>query len=100
MHLVELFLPVEDPTGASLAPRIEELVATLAERFGGATAFLRAPAEGLWKQGGTLERDRIVVVEVMVDALDEAWWHALRTELEARFEQDEILIRATRTTRL
>ena len=31
---------------------------------------------------------------------DHAWWAAYRTELEARFRQDEILIRASAVERL
>ena len=37
-------------------------------KFGGATSFLRAPGQGLWQSGGATEKDRIAVVEVMVEA--------------------------------
>jgi hypothetical protein len=66
----------------------------LAERFGGVTAFTRAPAEGIWKEDGQTNRDDIVVVEVMVEDPDRAWWRAYRADLEGRFRQDAIVVRA------
>ena len=94
-HLVELLLPLDRRHGGTV-PReqIQEVVDTLAERFGGATAFTREPAEGLWKKR-ILVRDRIVLVEVMVESFDESWWRSYRTELEAAFDQEVILIRVT-----
>jgi hypothetical protein len=54
-----------------------------------------SPAEGLWQQGATIEKDRILIIEVMVNELDEAWWKDYRGRLEREFEQDEVLIRVT-----
>jgi hypothetical protein len=42
----------------------------------------------------------VVVVEVMTDHLDRAWWDAYRRELEARFRQDELVVRAMQIERL
>jgi len=39
--------------------------------------------------------DRIVIVQIMVEAIDEGWWRDFRTRLEREFQQEEILIRAT-----
>jgi hypothetical protein len=36
-----------------------------------------------------------VLFEVMTERLDEAWWGAYRRDLERRFRQDTVLIRAT-----
>lgn len=96
MFLIEIFLPLDRRDGSKVAPdRIEAIVACLADRFGGATAFLRSPAKGLWKQSGTgLEEDRIVIVEVMAAEVDVDWWRNYRVLLEEEFLQDEILIRA------
>ena len=45
MYLVEVFLPLERGDGGKVASsRLEAIVAALAELFGGATAFLRSPA--------------------------------------------------------
>ena len=101
MHLVQLLLPVYDGHGDPL-PR--DLYATvrqeLVDRFGGLTAYTRAPATGLWADAGEVDKDDIVVYEVMVDALDRAWWAGYRAELERRFDQDELMVRALATSRL
>jgi hypothetical protein len=89
MHLVELFVPMNARSGD-----IEELMETLARRFGGATAHIRSPADGFW-HGKALEREPIGIIEVMTPELDRDWWRALRADLERRFDQEEILIRAT-----
>jgi hypothetical protein len=96
MHLIEILLPLTDNEGKPFAEDLYARVRDeLVEHFGGVTAFSRAPAEGLWKQGeGKPERDRIVIFEVMADWLDRGWWRGYRTELEQRFRQDEILVRA------
>jgi hypothetical protein len=74
---------------------------TLTERFGGVTAHLRAPAAGAWKDDdGSVARDDVAIVEVMADALDRGWWADYRRELERRFCQEEIVIRATELERL
>ena len=95
MYLVEIFLPLNNP------PEVQRLVVELAENFGGATAHLRAPADGLWSgDDRQLEYDRIGVIEVMVDELDKDWWGAFRARLETSFNQEEILIRASKCDRL
>src|SRR5690606_480824 len=68
---------------------------------GGVTAFTRAPATGLWEDdAGEVQRDEVVLFEVMVEQLDHGWWRAYRTRLEGRFRQDEVLVRATSVERL
>jgi hypothetical protein len=102
MHIVELLLPLRDNEGNEF-PRatLDAVRHELTERFGGVTAHLRAPAAGAWKDDeGDVARDDVVIVEVMADSLDRAWWAGYRRELEARFRQDEILIRATECERL
>ena len=101
MHLVQLLLPLKDPDGKpfprSHYRRIREV---LTERFGGLTAYTRAPAEGLWDVGDELEHDDIVVYEVMVPELDRAWWGDYRASLERQFDQDELVVRAQVIERL
>lgn len=96
MELFQIVLPLYDNAGAKL-PR-EDFTTTLAEltdAFGGATAFTRSPAEGFWETpDGGLQRDDVIVVEVMAGERDDAWWAAYRARLEQRFKQDTILIRA------
>ena len=49
MHLVQILLPVYDNEGNEL-PQVEfrRVRSELSHRFGGLTAFTRAPAEGIW----------------------------------------------------
>ena len=101
MYLVQLLLPLYDNDGHPFpATLYARLRAELTERFGGLTAYSRAPAEGVWEDGGERERDDIVVYEVMVEQLDRAWWSKLRTELERRFSQEELIVRAHPAERL
>ena len=73
----------------------------LTERYGGVTAFLRSPAHGTWKEGsGTVDRDEVVMCEVMVEVLDRGWWSGYRGQLEQRFEQREVVVRAFEVERL
>jgi hypothetical protein len=102
MHLVQLLLPLKDQDGKpfprSQYRRIREV---LTERFGGLTAYTRAPAEGLWEAGGDeVAIDDIVVYEVMVTELDREWWRAYRAGLEDAFDQDELVVRAQEIERL
>jgi hypothetical protein len=98
MHLVELLLPLFDNDGNRLpAALYRQTRDELVSRFGGLTAFSRAPAEGLWeKEPGQVVRDEVVIFEVMVEEIDRAWWAECRRRLEARFRQETIVIRSTR----
>jgi hypothetical protein len=70
------------------------------DKFGGATSFLRAPGQGLWRSSGGTEKDSITVVEVMVENVDRGYWRSLRDRLEPELSQDEIVIRAQEITQL
>ena len=102
MHLIELFLPLQDERGEPFPKLLYDAVrGELADVFGGVTAFTRTPATGLCEdEGGQVRRDEVVLVEVMVDHLDHAWWRNYRGVLERRFNQHEVLIRATAAERL
>lgn len=96
MHLIQVLLPLYDNDGRPLSKDLFRAVAAeLADRFGGLTAYTRAPAEGLWKEDEeTTARDDIVIYEVMADRLDRAWWKTYRSGLEARFRQEQVVVRA------
>ena len=95
MHLVQLLLPLANNTGEQFPEQVlREIQAELTERFGGLTAYTRAPAKGVWTSGGEQQKDDIVVVEVMTETLDEAWWQELRTRLEKLLQQEHLLIRS------
>ena len=98
-YLIELFLPLFDNDGKRLPAHLYEAVkAELVERFGGMTAHLRAPATGMWKKTkhGPPERDLIVIYEVMIPRLERKWWANYRRELETKFRQSELVVRAHR----
>jgi hypothetical protein len=99
MHLVQILLPMHDnaqePFSGEHYSRVRR---ELTERFGGLTVYRRAPAEGLWKlNGNETTRDDIVIFEVMAKELDPAWWRTYRRDLEDRFRQEVIVIRAQQT---
>jgi hypothetical protein len=99
MQLIQILLPLYDNAGQAFGEALYiEVRRELAERFGGLTAFTRAPAEGLWENQGKTHQDDIVVLEVMADNLDAAWWKRYRSSLETRFRQDTIVIRAQDVT--
>jgi hypothetical protein len=101
VHLVEILLPIADNEGQPFdAHQYAQVREELTQRFGGVTAFTRAPAEGNSHEKGAVVKDDIVVFEVMTDTLDRTWWEAYRQRLEQRFSQDEIIVRALAITRL
>jgi hypothetical protein len=102
VYLIQLLLPLYDnekkPFGRGAFDRVRE---ELAHEFGGVTAFLSAPAEGVWKEGaGNVSRDDVVIFEVMCERLERAWWSRYRAELETRFRQELIVVRSLETEQL
>jgi hypothetical protein len=102
VYLVQLLLPLYDNDGGVFPAGYYTTVREeLTERFGGLTAYTRAPAQGLWSEhDGPPTRDDIIVYEVMTDALDRPWWGEYRRTLEKRFAQDELVIRSQAVERL
>ena len=102
MYVVEVFLPfTSNEDDAFSRTHFEQVKLELTERWGGVTAFIRSPAEGVWKESNAvMSYDQIIIIEVMVETLDRVWWITYRHELKHRFHQDEILIRATETEKL
>ena len=99
MHLVQILLPVYDnEQNPQPHDEFRRVRRELTERFGGLTVYTRAPAEGMWKLNDNhTTRDDIVIFEVMASQLDTEWWRTYRHDLEARFRQDVIVIRAQQT---
>jgi len=96
-HLVQLLLPLTDNAGRRFDERKFAAVRReLTQRFGGVTAYMRSPATGLWKKDtGDVDRDDVVIIEVMVDALDFEYWKSYREQLEAAFSQQSLVCRAS-----
>lgn len=102
MYLIQLLLPLYDnerePFGREAFDRVRD---ELTRRFGGVTAFRHAPAEGVWKQGeDSVSRDEVITFEIMSKELDRAWWSRYRSELEARFRQELIVVRSIEAEQL
>lgn len=102
MVLVQMLLSLYNSDGQRVPHTLfAELRDELTEHFGGVTAFTRAPAQGTWKEHtGEVDRDEVVMCEVMVDPLKRAWWADYRKKLERRFGQQELMMRALQTERL
>jgi hypothetical protein len=93
-RLVQILLPTFQRDGTAVPKSVFDHVAhELTEKFGGVTSYLRAPAEGRWQSGTGTEHDQIVVVEVMTEEIDTAYWSTLRKRLERELAQDRIIIR-------
>jgi hypothetical protein len=101
MYLVEILLPLADNSGEAYPEDIlRNIQSELADRFGGLTAHTRAPAAGVWSRNGEHQNDDIVIIEVMAPALEKRWWNRFRKRLEALLDQEEIVIRAQKFTKL
>ena len=98
MVLIQLLLPTTFPTGTAsqdAATALSDTRRELAEKFDGLTAYVRSPARGTWNApDGHVEQDDVVMVEVVTDAFDRAWWRSYAIRLAARFGQESIHVRA------
>ncbi|MBK8840854.1 MAG: hypothetical protein IPO30_19890 [Hyphomonadaceae bacterium] len=92
MHLIEILLPVTQ--SSDVRREVESLGKLFTDKFGGLTAFVRSPGEGMWADKGAVERDDVVVLEVMTQELDREWWREVRIGLQDRLNQKEIIVRA------
>lgn len=102
MHLIHILLPLYNNNKRPF-PRSEfDAVRTeLTESFGGVTAFVRSPAQGLWKEDeGKVSRDDVVMFEVLTDSIQPEWWAEYRQKLERRFQQDEVIVLAIKVEKM
>jgi hypothetical protein len=100
-YLIQILLPKATGDGEPVSQQwFESLLKQLTDKFGGATSFVRAPGQGLWRSGGETESDTIAVVEVMTDQLAPNYWRSLREKLERELSQEEIVIRAQEIIKL
>ena len=76
MVLIQMLLPTRSPEGSAFPDDLmrgtrEELVA----RFGGLTAYARAPATGVWTSSeGNVEVDSVVMIESWKDRAVACCW--------------------------
>jgi hypothetical protein len=97
-HLIQILLPMQRQDGRPVvAEEFARVRIELTEKFGGVTAYSRSTATGLWKRSeDEVERDQVIMVEVVVEAFDPRWWEEYRREIERRFGQEQIHARALR----
>jgi len=101
MYLIQLLLPLHDNRKQAFPVEHFNAVRTeLTRRFGGVTAFLRAPAHGLWEEDREINRDDVVMFEIITESLENEWWREYRIHLQQLFKQKEVLIWATRVEKL
>lgn len=97
MVLIQMLLPTRSSEGPAFSDELilqtrEELL----DRFGGLTAYVRAPAAGVWTSPrGEVDADSVVLIEVLSDVFDRTWWRAYADTLKQRFKQESIHIRAS-----
>lgn len=95
MVLIQLLLPTTIGAGRNAMALLGDTRRELVEQFKGVTAYVRSPAKGLWTApDGHTEADDVVMVEVVTDTFDRAWWRAYRATLAERFAQEAIHVRA------
>jgi hypothetical protein len=94
--LIQLLLPivrVAEPN--QLHTPLRQTREELAARFNGLTAYVRSPAKGVWTApDGHTEQDDVVMMEIVTETFDRAWWRTYAATLAARFQQDTIHLRA------
>lgn len=97
MFLIQMLLPTKVAGGTAISDEVlgvtrDELIA----EFGGLTAYGRSPAAGAWTSPeGRVEEDNVMMVEVLAETFDVAWWRDYGARLKRRFEQESIHIRAS-----
>ena len=95
MHLIQLLLPLYANSGTAFEQKLyTEVRNELVERFGGITAYTRAPVLGVWQENDHIVRDDLIIYEIMVETLEEKWWREYRLLLENRFHQASLVVRA------
>jgi hypothetical protein len=95
MVLIQLLLPTSGAASADGQALLARTRRELAERFTGLTAYVRSPAKGLWTApDGQIEHDDVVMVEVVTETFDRAWWRTYAATLAERFGQESIHLRA------
>jgi glycine/D-amino acid oxidase-like deaminating enzyme len=98
----QLILPLHDNHEQAFpTAHFNKVREDLMNRFGGVTAFLRSPAIGLWKANSAdVNRDEVVMFEVLTEQVDKDWWADYRKQLQDKFRQDELLVWASDITQI
>lgn len=93
--MIQVFLPLYNNAGRRFPKKLYPPVRTcLLQRFGGLTAYTRAPVSGLWRSADKTVHDDLLIFEVMSAKLNQTWWRGYKRDLEKTFEQNALLVRA------
>ena len=96
MVLIQLLLPLTTVGSADITAMLSRTQRELVEAFGGVTAYFRTPAHGVWTSAeGYREDDRMVMIEIVTRRFDRSWWRDYVDQLQNRFVQETIHVRAT-----
>nr|WP_288811221.1 inorganic diphosphatase [uncultured Sphingobacterium sp.] len=97
---IEIFVPLTDRKGKPFPNYLyKNIKKQLIKDFGGMTAYIQAPAEGIWAdEGHEVVKDRMIVYEVMVPVVDQSYWREYKQKLEYQFAQKELVIRQSDIT--
>jgi hypothetical protein len=90
----DLYLPLHHNDGRPIPEeKLDRMKKLLVERFGGLTHFPQEN-EGLWKMGGKVFRDRIVIYRVLAEEAGaaRAFFERLRDQLKTDLGQADVLI--------
>ncbi len=94
MVLIQLLLPAA-PAANGRGNALKATADELRDHFGGLTAYVRSPAEGLWTSpDGRTEVDDVVMIEVVTERFERPWWKQYAETLAIRFGQDAIHVRS------
>ncbi|WP_419418505.1 hypothetical protein ACNVED_08030 [Legionella sp. D16C41] len=95
MQLIELFLPIYDNKNKKFPNELfKQTYDELIDKFGGLTAYTRAPMQGFWqKENDQIVQDELIIYEIMDKHFSSNWWRNYRACLEKRFQQEKLIIR-------
>jgi hypothetical protein len=94
MKEYDLYLPLAFNDGRPIsAEELARIRKMLLDEFGGFTHFPQEN-EGVWKLGGAVFRDKVVILRILSDRPEETrrFFAELRTELMCSLEQADVLI--------
>lgn len=89
-----MYLPLHYNDGRPIEPdKLKHFKKVLVEEFGGLTHFPQEN-EGLWRFGGRVFRDKVVILRVLAEdgAKAREFFAQLRIELQRELEQSDVLV--------
>lgn len=91
MNEFDLYVPMVIKGRKLSARALSGLKKRLLKKFGGLTYFPQK-LDGFWKIGGATFQDDIVILRVISEKPQTAFWNKLKYDLQRQWHQKEILI--------